>query len=226
MPRGFWRSVEGSVNGFVVQSFFDELAAAAGKDPVALRLEVLSGLGCMPFGEGQQIDLGRLKNVIQLAASKSGWGIPLAKGRGRGIAAHFSFATYVAEVAEVSVAQDGTVRVERVVCAVDCGRVVHPDTLRAQVEGGVAFGLSQTLKSEITIKNGRVEQGNFDNYQVLRINEMPTVEVHIVPSTELPTGIGEPGVPPIAAAVANAIFAATGKRVRKLPIRPGDVVGA
>ena len=221
VPIGFWRSVEHSYNAFVIQSFFDEVAAAAGKDPLALRLEMLGDKGAM---EG--IDYGRLRGVLELAASKADWGSPLPKGRGRGIAAHYSFSSYVAQVAEVDVAPDGAVRVHRIVAAVDCGMVVNPLTLVAQVEGSIAFGLSQTLKHKITLKDGAVEQRNFNDYDVLRINEMPAVDVHIVPSTEVPTGIGEPGLPPTAPAVANAIFAVTGKRVRKLPIRPSDLAPA
>jgi isoquinoline 1-oxidoreductase beta subunit len=147
----------------------------------------------------------------------------LPPGVGRGIATHFSFASYVAQVVEASVGKGGAVRVHRVVCALDCGLVINPDTVRAQIEGGIIFGLTAALKTEITLKEGRVEQGNFDDYQMLRIFESPEIEVHIVPSGESPTGVGEPGVPPVAPALANAIFAATGKRVRRLPIRASDL---
>jgi isoquinoline 1-oxidoreductase beta subunit len=163
-----------------------------------------------------------LKGVVALASAKAGWGKPLPAGRGRGIACHFSFETYVAEVAEVSVVK-GLPRVHRVVAAVDCGRVVSPENLRAQVESAIVYGLSATFKGAITIKGGAVEQSNFTDFEVLRIDEMPVVEVHIVPSTEKPTGIGEPALPPIAPAVANALFAATGKRLRRLPITRQDL---
>jgi isoquinoline 1-oxidoreductase beta subunit len=207
IPIGFWRSVGNSVNGYVTESFFDEIAAAAGKDPYELRRQLLD-------------KAPRHKAVLELAAEKAGWGKPLPTGRFRGISVHESFGSYVAEVAEVSVAPDGNVRVHRVVCAVDCGWTINPDTIKAQMEGGIVYGLTAALKGEITIKNGRVEQSNFDNYPMLHMNEMPEIEVYIVPSTETPGGIGEPGTPPIASAVVNAIFAATGKRLRRLPIRP------
>jgi isoquinoline 1-oxidoreductase subunit beta len=166
----------------------------------------------------------RHKGVLALAAQKAGWGQPLAPGkagekRGRGVAVHESFNSYVAEVAEVTVGADNSLRVDRVVCAVDCGLAVNPDVVRAQMEGGIGFALAAALHGEITLKDGAVEQTNFHQYQVLRINEMPTVDVHIVASSEKPTGVGEPGVPPLAPAVANAIAAATGKRLRALPFR-------
>jgi len=168
------------------------------------------------------LDTTRLTRVLELVALKSGWGTPLPKGRGRGIACAFSFDSYVAEVAEVTVSK-GVVKVDRVVAAVDCGRVVNPDGARAQVEGGIIWGLTATLKSAITIDKGRVEQSNFDNYEMLRIDETPVIAVHFVPSEAPPTGIGEPGVPPLASAVANAVFAATGRRIRRLPIRAEDL---
>ena len=206
VPLGFWRSVGSSQNGFMIESFIDELAWAAGQDPVAYRRALL---GKKP----------RHLGVLDLAAAKSGWGAPLPEGRARGVAVVESFSSYVAEVAEVSLNPDRTVRVDRVVAAVDCGTVVNPDIVKAQVEGAVVFGLTAALLSEITIDKGRVAQSNFHDFPLLRMREMPVVEVHLVPSTEDPTGIGEPGTPPIAAAVANAIYALTKQRIRRLPIR-------
>ena len=164
--------------------------------------------------------------MLELAAEKAGWGQPMPAGSGRGIAVLAGFGSYVAQVAEVVVAKDGRVRAQRVVCAVDCGTVVNPDTVTAQMQGGIIYGLTAALYGEITIKNGRVEQGNFDSYQSLRIDEAPKIEVHIVPSGEAPGGIGEPGTAAIAPAVVNAIFAATGKRLRKLPIDTGQLKSA
>ncbi|HEX7623922.1 MAG TPA: xanthine dehydrogenase family protein molybdopterin-binding subunit [Anaeromyxobacteraceae bacterium] len=201
---GWWRSVYASQNAFPEECFIDELAAAAGRDPLAFRLEHLS--------QGN-----RLRGALQLAAEKAGWGRPLPSGHGKGIACHSSFGSHVAEVAEVSV-ENGRVRVHRVVAAVDLGIALNPDSVEHQVEGAIAYGLSAALRGEITLAKGAVVQGNFDDYEPLRIHEMPAVEVHIVPSREAPGGIGEPGLPPIAPAVANALFAATGKRIRRLPI--------
>jgi isoquinoline 1-oxidoreductase beta subunit len=206
VPVQWWRSVGHTHTGYATEVFVDELAAAARQDPVAFRRGLLAG---------QSRHLG----VLELAAEKAGWGTPLPAGRGRGIAVHKSFDSYVAEVAEVSLQADGTVKVHRVVCAVDCGVAVNPDIIRSQMEGGIAYGLSAALYGEVTLDRGSVMQTNFDKYRVLRMPEMPVVEVHIVPSTEPPTGVGEPGVPPIGPAVANAVFALTGKPVRKLPIR-------
>lgn len=207
IPVGFWRSVGSSHTAFSTECFLDELAHAAGKDPLAYRLSLL---GKNPRHAG----------ALNLAAEKAGWGKPLAKGMGRGIAVHESFGSYVAQVADVSVDKDGHVKVHRVVCAVDCGQVVNPDTVIAQMEGGIVYGLTAALYGEITLSGGRVQQRNFYDYKMLRMNEMPKVEVYIVPSTEKHGGVGEPGTPPIAPAVVNAIFAATGKRIRSLPIKP------
>ena len=212
VPVQWWRSVGHSHTAFVVESFIDELAHVAGKDPYQFRHGLLSAHP-------------RLRGVLETAARAAGWGASLPAGRGRGIAVHKSFDSYVAQVAEVSVSEAGKVRIHRVVCAVDCGIAVNPGTIAAQMEGSVVFGLTAALYGAITFKDGRVEQNNFRNYPMLRMTEMPTVEVHIVPSGEAPTGVGEPGVPPIAPAVTNAVFAATGKRIRTLPIRPEELNG-
>jgi isoquinoline 1-oxidoreductase beta subunit len=205
VPRGPWRSVGVSHNGFVTECFLDEIAAAGAHDPFELRRELLR-------------DKPRHRRALELAADKAGWGTPLPPGRGRGIALAEWGPTVCAEVAEVSVEADGSVRVPRVVCAVDCGPVVNVGQVEAQMQGGIVFGLSAALYGEITIEHGRVAQGNFDTYRLVRLAEAPAVEVHIVPSTDPQGGAGEPGVPPIAPAVCNAIFAATGKRIRRLPI--------
>jgi isoquinoline 1-oxidoreductase beta subunit len=213
VPVQWWRSVGHSHTGFSVEAFLDEVAHAGGKDPYQLRRTLLAG---QP----------RMLAVLDLAAQKANWGSALPAGRARGIATHFSFDSYVAQVAEVSVEKDGTVHVHRVVAAVDCGQTVNPDTVKAQLEGGIIFGLTAALKTEITLDKGRVQQRNFNDYPMLRMFESPAIEVFIVPSTEHPTGVGEPGVPPVAPAVTNAIFAATGKRVRRLPIKPEDLRSA
>ena len=205
IPRGFWRSVGISHNAFVTECFFDEVAAAAGKDPYQLRRALLA-------------DRPRHRRVLDLAADKAAWGTPLPAGRGRGIALAEWEPTVCAQVAEVTVESDGSVRVHRVVCAVDYGPTVNVGQIEAQMEGGIVYGLTAALYGEITIAQGRVKQGNFDDYPMLRLREMPRVEVYIVPSSEKQGGIGEPAVGPIAPAVCNAIFAATGKRIRKLPI--------
>jgi len=205
IPTAFWRSVGPSHNVFVTESFIDELAAAAKQDPVAYRRGLLD-------------KSPRTKAVLELAAEKAGWGQPLPKGVGRGVSVQFVFATYMAQVAEVEVSKDGAVRVRRVFCAVDCGTVVNPDTVQAQIQSAIIFGVTAALYGEITLKGGRVEQTNFDTYQVLRMNEAPAIEVHIVQSLEPPGGMGEAGTSAIVPAVTNAIFAATGKRLRKLPI--------
>jgi isoquinoline 1-oxidoreductase beta subunit len=205
IPTAFWRSVGPSHNVFVTESFMDELAAAAKQDAVAYRLALLD-------------KAPRAKAVLELAAKKAGWGQQLPKRIGRGVSVQFVFATYMAQVAEVEVSSDGAVRVRRVVCAVDCGTVVNPDTVQAQIQSAIMFGITAALHGKITLKDGRVEQTNFDTYQMLRMNEAPAVEVHIVQSREPPGGMGEAGTSAIAPAVTNAIFAATGKRLRQLPI--------
>jgi isoquinoline 1-oxidoreductase beta subunit len=205
IPTAFWRSVGPSHNVFVTESFMDELAAAAKQDAVAYRRALLD-------------QSPRAKAVLDLAAEKAGWGQPLPARVGRGVSLQFVFATYMAQIAEVEVAKNGAVRVRRVVCAVDCGTVVNPDTVQAQIQGAIIFGITAALHGEITLKNGRVEQANFDTYQMLRMNEAPVIEVHIVQSSEPPGGMGECGTSAIVPAVANAIFAATGKRLRKLPV--------
>src|SRR5450631_4066949 len=205
VPILWWRVVGSSHTTFAVEAFIDEVAHAAGADRFALRRKLLE-------------HEPRMKAVLELAAEKAGWSSgPLPKGKGRGIAVAEAFKTFVAQVAEVTVSDDGHVTVDRVVCAVDCGVPINPDVITAQMEGGIGFGLGAVLYGAITLKDGRVEQDNFNSYRVLRINEMPKVEVHIVPSAEPPTGVGEPGVAPIGPAVANAIFAATGKRIHLLP---------
>ena len=207
VPVQWWRSVGHSHTAFVVESFIDELAHVSGKDPFEFRRSLLTGSP-------------RHKGVLELAAEKAGWGKPAAEGRGRGIAVHASFGSFVAQAAEVSVDPAGKVRVHKVVCAVDCGGVVNPDIIKAQMESGIVYGLSAALHGAITFKDGRVEQSNFNDYPILRMYEMPEVEVYIVSSQEPMGGVGEPGVPPIAPAVSNAIFALTGKRIRRLPISP------
>ena len=205
IPVGFWRSVNNSFAAFVDECFMDELAHAVKKDPYEFRRSLLA-------------KAPRHLRVLELAATKAGWGKPLPAGRAHGIAVFKSFETYVAQVAEVSLNADRTPRVHRVTCAIDCGPVVNPDTVEAQVQSAIVFGLTAALRGEITIDRGRVVQGNFDTYPMLRLSEMPVVETHIVQSAEEPGGVGEPGVPPIAPAVCNALFVLTGKRIRKLPI--------
>jgi isoquinoline 1-oxidoreductase subunit beta len=202
----WWRGVGPTRSVFVVESFIDELAAAAGQDPIGYRRPLLKD--------------ARLRAVLDLVAEKSGWGTPLAKGRGRGVSIQFAFGSYLAQVAEVEV-QGSAVRVERVVCAFDCGQTVNPDTIHAQLEGGVIFGLSAVLSGEVTFADGRVQQSNFNDYPVLRFGEAPRIETHLVQSREKPGGVGETGTACIQAAVCNAVFAATGQRVRTLPLSRG-----
>ena len=204
VPTGYWRSVGASQNAFAIESFIDELAHAAQEDPVAFRL---ARLGASP----------RLRATLEAAAHRSGWGKPPA-GHYQGVAAYFAHGGWAAQVAEISI--DGEhITVHRVVCALDCGFAVNPDTVAAQIEGAIAFGLTAALKAAITIENGRVVQTGFQDYPLLTMVEMPRVDVHIVPSSEAPSGAGECGVPPIAPAIANAVFAATGQRIRSLPIQ-------
>jgi len=210
VPIQWWRSVGHSHNAYVKETLIDEAAVTAGKDPYEYRRNLLTGAP-------------RLKAVLELAATKAGWTQPLKPGaagtkRGRGIAVHKSFNSYVAQVAEVTVQGDGSFKIDRMVCAVDCGLAINPDVIAAQMQGGIGFGLSAALHGAITLKDGVVQESNFHQYIPLRINEMPAVEVYIMPSAEPPTGVGEPGTPPAGPAVANALFAATGKRIRKLPI--------
>jgi isoquinoline 1-oxidoreductase beta subunit len=227
VPRGYWRAVDTNWNHFAVASFLDEVAAAAGKDPLVLHREIFD-TNQKPAGPADDsgdrpVNLARLRAVFDLAAEKSGWGQPLPKGSGRGIAGLYGFGSYMAHVAEVTVAKDGSVKVDRVVVAVDCGQAINPDMVRAQIEGGVVFGLTAALLDEITIEGGQVQQANFDTFPMLRIPDAPRVEVHFVPSHESPGGVGEPGVPSSAPAVANAIFAATGKRLRRLPFQTKEL---
>jgi isoquinoline 1-oxidoreductase beta subunit len=209
LNTGFWRGVGVTHNTFVIESFIDELAAASRQDPVAFRRALL---GKSP----------RAMAVLDLAAKEAGWGKPLPRGHGRGVALLYSgWGTFLAQVAEVEVTGSGDVRVHRIVCAVDCGRIVNPDIVSAQIQSGVVYGISSGLWGEVTLKNGQVEQSNFHNYRVLRMNETPPIEVHLVRNSEAPGGIGEPGTAVTAPALGNAIYAATRKRLRKLPLQPG-----
>jgi isoquinoline 1-oxidoreductase beta subunit len=205
VPVLWWRSVGHTHTAFVMETMVDELASAAGQDPLVYRRRLLQ-------------KAPRHLGVLELAAARAGWGTPAPAGRFRGLAVHASFGSHVAQVAEVSV-EKGKVRVHRVVCAIDCGICVNPAGVTAQMESAIAYGLSAALYGAITLKDGRVQQSNFDDYLVLRLEEMPKVEVHIVSSSEKAGGAGEPGTPPIAPAVANAVFAATGKRLRNLPLK-------
>jgi isoquinoline 1-oxidoreductase beta subunit len=213
VPVLWWRAVGSTHTAYAVEAFLDEVAEAVGQDPVQFRLDLLA-------------EHPRHAAVLKLAAEKAGWGEPAPEGRFRGVAVAESFSTYVAQIAEISLDDAGGIKVERVVCAVDCGTAINPDQIAAQMEGGIGFGLGAILKSELTLTEGAVDQGNYDEYEVLRIEEMPHVEVHIVPSDAPPTGVGEPGVPPIGPAVANAVYAATKKRIRALPFSKADLSSA
>jgi len=203
---GWWRGVGVTHNAFVIETFLDHVAAVSRQDPVAFRRSLL---GKSPRGRA----------VLDLAATKAGWGTPLPRGHGRGVALIYSgWNTYIAQVAEVEVTGSSEIRVRRVVCAVDCGSIINPDTVTAQIESGVVFGIGGALWGEITVKNGRVEQSNFHDFRVLRMHETPPIEVHLVRNLEAPGGIGEPGTAATAPALANAVFAATGKRIRQLPL--------
>jgi CO/xanthine dehydrogenase Mo-binding subunit len=210
VPTAFWRGVGPTHNIFVVESFIDECAAAAKQDPVAYRSALLE-------------KNPRAKAVLQLAADKAGWGRPMSAGQGRGASLQFAFGTYMAQIAEVEVAKDGNVTVKRVVCAVDAGVIVNPNTVQAQIQSAVIFGISGALYGQATLRNGRIEQSNFHDVRVLRINEAPLIETYILQSTEAPGGMGEAGTSALAPAVTNAIYAATGRRVRKLPVDPNQL---
>ncbi|MBS7541671.1 xanthine dehydrogenase family protein molybdopterin-binding subunit [Ancylobacter oerskovii] len=213
LVTGWWRGVGITHNAFMVEGFVDELAVEAKADPVAFRSGLLAGDA-------------RARGVLELAAQKAGWGTAMPARAGRGVSLLFGFGTYMAQVAEVEIGKDGAVKVPRIVCVVDCGVVINPDTIKAQVQGGIVYGLTAALYGEITLKDGRVEQSNFDSYQALRIEEMPQIEVHIVESREAPGGLGEPSTAGVAPAVVNAVFAATGQRLRQLPIDPDRLKGA
>jgi len=214
IPVGFWRSVGSTHNAYTVECFMDELARAAGKDSLDFRLEHMA-------------KTSTLRRVLETAADKAGWGKALKAGRTRGLACHSCFGSHVAQVAEVSVNKDrGSIKVHRVVCAIDCGPVINPDTVKAQMEGGILMGLSAALKEQVIFAKGGVETANFGDYPLLRFSETPEIEVHLVQGQQAHGGVGEPGLPPIAPAVANAVFAATGIRLRRLPMTPEAVLAA
>ena len=210
MPLGFWRAVFNSQNAFANECFIDELAEQLKTDPIKLRLNHLN-------------NNSRSSIVIRRAAAEAGWKSELPKGHFQGFAYHHSFGTHVAQVAEISIDDSNQIKVHKVFSVVDCGQTVNPMTIRAQIQGSIIFGLGATIKSEMTVRNGRVNESNFDDYKVIRMDETPEINVHIIKNQESPGGVGEPGLPPIAPAVANAVFAASGKRIRKLPILPEDI---
>jgi isoquinoline 1-oxidoreductase beta subunit len=210
IPVGYWRSVFNPPNAFANECFIDELAASSGKDPFEFRMQLVKS--------------ERMKPVLQMAGEKAGWGTTLPKGSARGIACHSTWGvSEVAQVVELSVDENGNVKVSRVVCVIDCGIAVNPDMVAAQMEGGIVFGLTAALKDEVIFKAGQAQLSSLQDYRLLRFEEMPKIEVYIIPSDRAPQGTGEMGNPPTAPAIANAIFAATGKRIRRLPIRPEDL---
>jgi isoquinoline 1-oxidoreductase beta subunit len=225
VPLGQWRSVDESTNVFVYQSFIDELAHLAGQDPLAYRLMVMGEPRSMPY-DGRSYDSGRLIQVLKIAAREAHWNTPLPKGSGRGIAVSYANGGYVAMVAEVEVDLQREIHCRRVIAAVDIGTVVNPLGATAQIEGSIIFGLSAALKQAITVKNGSIVQSNFTDFPVTRMPEAPAIEVHLVSSENVPLGAGETAVPPTAPAIANAVFAATGIRLRRLPMRPEDLVAS
>ena len=210
VPVGWWRSVYNSQNAFANEVFIDELAHRAGTDALEFRMNMLH-------------DSPRHKEALRLAAEKAGWGKSLPKGQGMGLAVHESFGSWSAQVAQVTVSKNHEISIDKIVASVDCGTVINPDGVKAQMEGSIVYGLTSTLKGEITIEKGAVAQSNFHEFELLQMHEMPKVEIYIVPSLEPPGGAGEPGLPPVAPAVANAIFNATGKSIRKLPITSKDL---
>jgi len=213
VPIGAWRAVRHTQNIFSIESFVDELAHAAHADPIEYRLALLDGVP-------------RARHVLETVRDRSGWAQPLPKGRGRGVAFMRYGGTFVAHVAEVAVSSGGTVRVNRVTCAFDCGQMINPDTVRAQVESSVIWGLSAALWGEITVEHGRTVESNFHDYRVARMHDAPAIDVHLVVNHETPTGVGEPAVPGVAPAIANAVFAASGRRVRRLPLNTGRASSA
>jgi isoquinoline 1-oxidoreductase beta subunit len=218
IPLGQWRGTEHSGNVFVVSSAIDELAHAAGVDPVKFWLQLVGDAQFVQVREDFRFDASRLRNVIEVAADKSNWGSAMPEGKGRGVSASYNQGAWVAEVAEVTV-EDNQLTVDRITCAIDCGLVINPQGALNQVQGGIIEGLSAALHGEITVKDGVVQQSNFHDYRFCRINEIPDINVHFIPSSDAPRGLGEGPLPPVAPAITNAIYAATGKRIRQLPIR-------